>query len=61
MFDSFIASFIGWLEDIISAAGAWGIMFLMTLESCNIPIPSEATLPFAGYLVSLGKLNFHIV
>ena len=61
MFDSIIAGFINCLEDIISVTGAWGIMGLMTLESCNVPIPSEATLPFAGYLVSLGKMNFHIV
>ena len=61
MFDTLIAGFIAWLEDIISAAGAWGILGLMTMESCNIPIPSEATLPFAGYLVSLGKMNFHVV
>lgn len=60
MLDSILANFIGWLEDIISAAGAFGIIGLMTLESCNVPIPSEATLPFAGYLVSLGKMNFHI-
>jgi membrane protein DedA with SNARE-associated domain len=61
MFDSLIAGFISWLEDIISVCGAWGIMLIMALESCNIPIPSEATLPFAGYLVNLGKLNYHIV
>ena len=61
MFDSIIASFIAWLEGVISVAGAWGIMTIMTLESCNVPIPSEATLPFAGYLVNLGKFNFHIV
>ena len=61
MFDSIIAGFVNWLEDIISFAGAWGIMGLMALESCNVPIPSEATLPFAGYLVSLDKMNFHIV
>ena len=60
MLDSLIAGFISWLEDIISAAGAWGLMGIMALESCNIPIPSEATLPFAGYLVSKGELNFHI-
>ena len=54
MLDSLIAGFISWLEDIISAAGAWGLMGIMALESCNIPIPSEATLPFAGYLVSKG-------
>ena len=60
MLDSLLSAFIGWLEDIISAAGAWGIIGLMAMESCNIPIPSEATLPFAGYLVSLDKMNFHV-
>lgn len=60
MLDSIIAGFIAWLENVISFAGAWGIMGLMALESCNIPIPSEATLPFAGYLSSIGKMNFHV-
>lgn len=61
MFNTMLAVFIAWLENIISNMGSWGIVFLMTLESCNIPIPSEATLPFAGYLVSKGELNFHLV
>lgn len=30
----------------------------MALESACLPIPSELILPFAGYLVSIGKLNF---
>ena len=40
--------------------GAWGISLLMAIESCNIPLPSEAVLPFAGYLVSKGELDFHL-
>lgn len=30
----------------------------MTLESALIPIPSEVTMPFAGYLVTTGKMSF---
>ncbi len=30
----------------------------MTLESALIPIPSEVTMPFAGFLVSQGQLSF---
>ncbi len=30
----------------------------MTLESALIPIPSEVTMPFAGYLVTTGQLSF---
>lgn len=33
----------------------------MTLESALIPIPSEVTMPFAGFLVSQGALNFPLV
>lgn len=33
----------------------------MTLESALIPIPSEITMPFAGFLVQQGKLNFWLV
>lgn len=60
MLDTIISTFVHWLENIISTTGAWGLVVIMGLESCNIPIPSEATLPFAGYLVSKGELNFHI-
>ncbi len=61
MIDQILGGLISWLENVISGLGAWAIIGIMALESCNIPIPSEATLPFAGYLVSLGKMNFHIV
>ena len=40
--------------------GPWGIALLMAIESCNIPLPSEAILPFAGYIVSKGEMNIHV-
>jgi len=43
---------------IISKLGLPGIFFLMTLESALIPIPSEAIMVFAGFLVSKGEINF---
>jgi membrane protein DedA with SNARE-associated domain len=57
---------LSWLFDIISAfctyiintTGYVGIFFLMTLESMITPIPSELVMPFAGFLVFDGKLNF---
>ena len=61
MLDSILAPIIAWLEHVISSWGSWGIMGIMALESCNILIPSEATLPFAGYLVSKGQVGFHSV
>lgn len=38
-----------------------GIFILMTLESALIPIPSEVTMPFSGFLVSKGSLSFPFV
>ena len=46
---------------LIQSTGYLGIFILMTLESALIPIPSEITMPFAGFLVSQGKLNFWLV
>ena len=46
------------LVQFISSNSYWAIFILMTLESCLIPIPSEVTMPFAGFMVGLGKLNF---
>lgn len=37
--------------------GYVGLFVLMALESASLPIPSEVVLPFAGYLVFLGKMN----
>jgi membrane protein DedA with SNARE-associated domain len=42
----------------IASMGYWGIGILMAIESCNIPLASEVTLPFGGYLVSIGRLTF---
>lgn len=43
--------------NIISSLGYWGVFLAMTLESACIPIPSEAIMPFAGFVVSEGKMT----
>jgi membrane protein DedA with SNARE-associated domain len=43
----------------IISLGYWGIGIAMAIESCNIPLPSELILPFGGYLVSNGTLNYY--
>jgi membrane protein DedA with SNARE-associated domain len=42
----------------VSSWGYSGVFGLMILEASSLPIPSEIILPFAGYLVSLGHLDF---
>lgn len=43
--------------NLIESTGYLGIFVLMTAESALIPIPSEITMPFAGFLASSGKLS----
>ena len=49
------------LTDIISSYGEFSVFILMTLESALIPIPSEVTMPFAGFLVGRGSFNFWVI
>lgn len=44
---------------VVGDLGLWGIFLLMTPESALIPIPSEATMLFAGFNVSLGKYSIY--
>jgi len=45
----------------IGLLGYPGIFLLMLVESCGIPMPSEIIMPFSGFLVALGKMNFWLV
>lgn len=45
----------------IAGWGYLGVFLIMVVESSNIPIPSEITMTFAGYLTSLGKFNFELI
>jgi membrane protein DedA with SNARE-associated domain len=43
--------------DIVDALGLPGVFVLMLLESACIPVPSEATMLFAGFNVSRGEYS----
>jgi membrane protein DedA with SNARE-associated domain len=43
--------------NLIDATGLAGVFVLMVLESACVPIPSEATMLFAGFNVSEGNLT----
>jgi membrane protein DedA with SNARE-associated domain len=57
MLDQVISWLASWIVEIISAAGYIGVAVLMAIESACIPLPSEVIMPFAGYLVSIGKFS----
>lgn len=60
----FINTLILWvssqIQAFITSTGYLGIVLLMAIESCNIPLPSEIILTFTGYLVQKGVLNIHL-
>lgn len=51
----------GFIIQLIQSSGYAGVFVLMTLESALIPIPSEVTMPFAGFLANKGVLSLPIV
>lgn len=59
MLDAILVPIVGFIEHTIGAMGPYGVALLMAIESCNVPLPSEAILPFAGYLVSKGAMSIH--
>ncbi len=46
------------MTEVIGDYGYYAVFVLMVLESACIPIPSEVTMVFGGFLVSRGRLNF---
>jgi len=49
---------VGEITALVSAVGYFGVFVLMALESTVFPIPSEAVMPFAGFLIAEGTFTF---
>ena len=47
--------------DVVGALGLTGIFVLMLLESACIPVPSEATMLFAGFKVAEGEYSLFAI
>ena len=61
MIEHIVGILVDFVVTVINALGYGGIFLLMLAESANIPIPSEAIMPFAGFLVARGDMNFWVV
>lgn len=61
MVDQIIQTLTHSIIFVIETTGYGGIFVLMAAESALIPIPSEVTMPFAGFLAFQGKLNLYLV
>ncbi|MBE0649459.1 MAG: DedA family protein [Bacteroidales bacterium] len=57
-FTQFIANHI---TEFIGATGYISIFILMVMESSALPIPGEAVMPFAGFLIVQGKFTWAMV
>ena len=53
---------LAWLAQlavrVIEVGGYGGLTLLMAAESMVLPVPSEAVMPFAGYVVSKGGMSW---
>lgn len=58
MIDAIIAPLAKFIITLISSLGYVGVAIAMAIESASIPLPSEIIMPFSGYLVSTGELDF---
>jgi membrane protein DedA with SNARE-associated domain len=47
-----------WASDVAYSFGYGGIAFLVALGNMHLPIPTEMTLPLAGFLVGQGYFSF---
>jgi len=61
MVSNIIALLTNFIINLISWLGYWGVFGLMTAQSALIPMPSEVTMPFAGYIASTGRFNIYLV
>ncbi|MDP8950845.1 MAG: DedA family protein [Actinomycetota bacterium] len=57
MLEAILQPLIDWVTATIGDYGLFAVFGLMLLESMGILIPSEAISPFAGYLVSEGRMT----
>ena len=55
-----IQEIVNWLEQIILTVGYPGVFLAVVLESLFAPLPSEALMPFIGYMAYQGELNLYI-
>ena len=46
------------IQTFVAGHGLEAVFLLMVLESACIPVPSEVTMIYAGYLVSQGSMSF---
>jgi membrane protein DedA with SNARE-associated domain len=54
---NFVDALTPWVTEALTAGGGWALVAIMLGENLFPPIPSEAVLPLAGFLVAQGTLD----
>ena len=49
---------IQYIAHLLSVGGSGWLFILMVMESMVLPVPSEAVMPFTGFLISTGQFSF---
>src|SRR5215210_7689084 len=55
---SLLGKIVEWAADVAYSFGYVGIAFLTALGNLHLPVPTELTLPLAGFLVAQGRFSF---
>jgi membrane protein DedA with SNARE-associated domain len=53
-----LTDLVEWVGDVVHSFGYVGVFVLIVLGDLRLPIPTELTLPLAGFLVGQGRLSF---
>lgn len=59
MIDQLISAVSAVIIAAISTLGYGGVFLMMAIESACVPLPSEVTMPFSGYLVATGRFGLN--
>ncbi|HEV3312024.1 MAG TPA: DedA family protein, partial [Chloroflexota bacterium] len=54
------ANIVNWIKHLLDVAGYPGIFLAMLIEGSGIPLPSEITMPFSGFLTTGAHAKFQV-
>jgi membrane protein DedA with SNARE-associated domain len=53
-----LAGLARWMTDVVYSSGYVGVFVLVALGNLHLPVPTQLTLPLAGFLIGQGQFSF---
>src|SRR3954469_9645557 len=53
-----VAGFAEWMTEVVYSSGYIGVFVLVALGNLHLPVPTQLTLPLAGFLIGQGQFSF---